>query len=179
MMTSSNGNIFRVTVLCAGNSPVIGEFPAQRPVTRSFDVFFDLCLNERLSKQSRGWWFETPSRPLWHHNNEFQTGTLTNHYKNDMGVLPPIPVLCSWWISLIKRLWWFPEEIFQQTAQFTVIWNALTLMLLHCKMHYAFQCIVWLSMADNIQVLHILRIVHISISTYSEGCNRYVVFPVV
>ena len=28
--------------LCAGNSPVTGEFPAQRPVTRSFDVFFDL-----------------------------------------------------------------------------------------------------------------------------------------
>ena len=45
MMTSSNGNIFRVTghlCLCAGNSPVPGEFPAQRPVTRSFDVFFDL-----------------------------------------------------------------------------------------------------------------------------------------
>ena len=41
--------------LCAGNSPVPGEFPAQRPVTRSFDVFFDLRLNKRLSKQSRGW----------------------------------------------------------------------------------------------------------------------------
>ena len=51
--------------ICAGNSPVTGEFPAQRAVTRSFAVFFDLCLNERLSKQSRGWWFETPSRPLW------------------------------------------------------------------------------------------------------------------
>ena len=53
--------------LCAGNSPVTGEFPAQRPVTRSFDVFFDLLLNTRLSKQSWGWWFETPSRPLWRH----------------------------------------------------------------------------------------------------------------
>ena len=41
----------------------------QKPVTRSFDVFFDLCLNKRLSKQSRGWWFETPSRPLWRHCN--------------------------------------------------------------------------------------------------------------
>ena len=39
--------------ICAGNSPVSGEFPAQRPVTRSFDVFFDLRLNKRLSKQSR------------------------------------------------------------------------------------------------------------------------------
>ena len=36
--------------ICAGNSPVSGEFPAQRPVTRSFDIFFDLCLNKRLSK---------------------------------------------------------------------------------------------------------------------------------
>ena len=32
--------------MCAGNSPVTGEFPAQRPVTQSFDVFFDLRLNK-------------------------------------------------------------------------------------------------------------------------------------
>ena len=55
--------------ICAGNSPVPGEFPAQRPVTRSFDVFFDLRLNKRLSKQSRGWWIETISCPLWRHCN--------------------------------------------------------------------------------------------------------------
>ena len=46
--------------LCPGKTPVTGEFPAQRPVTQSFDVFVDLCLNKRLSKQSWGWWFETP-----------------------------------------------------------------------------------------------------------------------
>ena len=65
MMTSSNGNIFRVT------GHLCGEFtgPAQRPVTRSFDVFFDLRLNKRLSKQSWGWWFETASCPLWRHRN--------------------------------------------------------------------------------------------------------------
>ena len=63
MMTSSNGNISALLALCAGNSPVPGEFPAQRPVTRSFDVFFDMRPNKRLSKQSWGWWFETPSRP--------------------------------------------------------------------------------------------------------------------
>ena len=51
--------------ISVGNSSVTGEFPAQRPVTRSFDVFFDLCLNKRLSKQSWGRWFETPLRPLW------------------------------------------------------------------------------------------------------------------
>ena len=55
--------------ICAGNSPVPGEFPTQRPVTRSFDVFFDLRLNKRLIKQSRGWWLETLSRPLWRHRN--------------------------------------------------------------------------------------------------------------
>ena len=32
---------------CAGNSPVTGEFPSQRPVTQSFDIFFDLHLNKR------------------------------------------------------------------------------------------------------------------------------------
>ena len=57
--------------ICAGNSPVTGELPAQRPVTRSFDVFFELGLNERLSKKSWGFWFETPSRPLWCHSNGF------------------------------------------------------------------------------------------------------------
>ena len=56
-----------VLSFCAGNSPVTGEFPTQRPVTRSFDVFFDLCLNKRLSKQSRGWWFKTLSCSLWRH----------------------------------------------------------------------------------------------------------------
>ena len=53
-----------------GILPVTGEFPTKRQVTRSFDVFFDLCLNKRLSKQSRGWWFETPSCSLWRHFNE-------------------------------------------------------------------------------------------------------------
>ena len=58
--------------ICAGNSPVPGEFPAQRPVTLSFDVFFDLRLNSRLSEQCWGWWFETLSRRLWRHCNVFR-----------------------------------------------------------------------------------------------------------
>ena len=53
-----------VLAICAGNSPVPGEFRTQRPETRSFDVFFDLRLNKRLSKRSWGWWFETLSCPL-------------------------------------------------------------------------------------------------------------------
>ena len=60
---------FALLAICAGNSPVTGEFPSQRPATRSFDVFFDLRLNKQLSKQSWGWWFETLSRPLWRHYN--------------------------------------------------------------------------------------------------------------
>ena len=55
--------------ICAENSPVPGEFPTQRPVTRSFDVYFDLRPNKRLSKQSWGWWFETLSPQLWRHRN--------------------------------------------------------------------------------------------------------------
>ena len=49
MMTSSVGSIFALLAFCVGNSPVTGEFPAQRPVTRSFDVFFYLGLNKCLT----------------------------------------------------------------------------------------------------------------------------------
>ena len=55
--------------LCVGNSPATGEFPTQRPVTRNFDVFFHLCPNKRLSKQSWGWWLVTRSRSLWRYCN--------------------------------------------------------------------------------------------------------------
>ena len=58
-----------ILALCEGNSPVTGEFPSQRLVTRSIDIFFYLRLNKQLSKQSWGWWFETPSRSLWRHCN--------------------------------------------------------------------------------------------------------------
>ena len=63
------GTFSALLALCAGNSPVTGEFPSQKPVTRSFDVFFDLRLNKRLNKQPWSWWFETPSRSLWRHCN--------------------------------------------------------------------------------------------------------------
>ena len=69
MMTSPNGNIFRVTGPLCGEFTGPGEFPTQRPVTRSFDAFFDLRLNKRLSKQPWGWWFETPSWSLWRQCN--------------------------------------------------------------------------------------------------------------
>ena len=70
ILTSSNGSIFRVTGPLCGEFTGLGEFHAQRPVTRSFGVFFDLRLNKRLSKQPWGWWFETPPWSLWRHCNE-------------------------------------------------------------------------------------------------------------
>ena len=65
--------------ICAGNSPVPGEFPAQRPVTRSFDVFFDLRLNKRLRKQLWGWWSETLSCPLWRHCSDIEVLWVFTH----------------------------------------------------------------------------------------------------
>ena len=57
---------YALLALWEGNPSVTGGFPSQRPVTRSFDVSFDVHLNKRLSKQSRCWWFETP----WRHCND-------------------------------------------------------------------------------------------------------------
>ena len=73
--------ISALLALCAGNSPVTGEFPSQRPVTRNFDVFFDLRLNKRLSKQSWGWWLETTSRSLWRHCNEWHVQAKHGDFK--------------------------------------------------------------------------------------------------
>ena len=92
--------------ICAGNSPVPGEFLAQRPVTRSFDVFFDLRPNKRLSKQSWGWWSETPSSSLWRHRNE----KFTIHV---------LYVGLSHLIFSMYLFWFYVSNIYhKQTAQF-------------------------------------------------------------
>ena len=81
MMTSSNGNIFRVT------GPLCGEFtghrriPSQRPVTRIFDVFFHLPLNKWLSKHPRRRWFQTQSGSIWRHCN-VMVDNLPVHYND-------------------------------------------------------------------------------------------------
>ena len=80
-MTSANGNIFRVTGHLCGVFPGPRWIPTQRPVTRSFDVFFDRRLNKRLIKQSWGWLLETLSRPLWRHRNAMRSdGTYMRHW---------------------------------------------------------------------------------------------------
>ena len=87
-------------VICAGNSPVPGEFPAQRPVTRSFGVFFDLHLNIRLSKQSWGWWFETSSSSLWRHwnDNYYSFHHITQFWLIVVLLLCCFSFLCDWHI---------------------------------------------------------------------------------
>ena len=54
---------------CPPCGRLCGEFPSQRPVARSFDVFFDLRLNKWLSEQSKRRWFETPLCSLCRHCN--------------------------------------------------------------------------------------------------------------
>ena len=94
MITSSNGNFFRVTGhLCAGP----GEFPTQRPVTWSFDVFFDLPLNKRLSKQSWGWWFETLSHLLWRHRNDTSSSLCR---------------WCIWYFGILSKRVAVPRKLF-------------------------------------------------------------------
>ena len=66
------------------------------PVTRSFDVFFDLRLNKQLSKQSWGWWFETPSCSLWRHCNEEPVHHQVWYW--------PLKLECS--VSSIRRVNW-------------------------------------------------------------------------
>ena len=80
--------------ICAGNSPVTGEFPTQRPVTWSFEFFY-LRLTKRLSKQWWSRWFEMPSRPLWRHCNDPRTSEVIRKYID--------------WISWCKnhsKTWW-------------------------------------------------------------------------
>ena len=91
--------ISALLAICTGNSPVTGEFLAQRAVTRSFDVFFNLCLNKQLSKQlskSWGWWFETPSWSLWRHCNA-HAHILQTHYMYWLQN--------KWWRSNMD-MWW-------------------------------------------------------------------------
>ena len=72
--------------ICAGNSPVPGKLPTQRPVTQSFDVFFDLLLNKQLSKQPWGSWFETLSCPLWRQRNVTHGISFTDICKTSIGL---------------------------------------------------------------------------------------------
>ena len=89
---------FRVTGHLCGEFTVTDEFPTQRPVTRSFD----LHLNKRLSKQSWGWWFETLSRPLWRHCNDFVRSRRPFRMASpdpleSLKIIDGSPSLLRWW----------------------------------------------------------------------------------
>ena len=87
--------------ICVGNSPVTSEFLSQRPVMQIFDVFFDLCLNKRLSKHSRGWWFGMLSCPLWCHCNGKPWWVWSGIV---IAVLRPSKHYLKFWNN--KKIWW-------------------------------------------------------------------------
>ena len=114
LFPSHDGNIFRVTGHLYGKFTGPSEFPAQRPVTRSFDVFFDLCLNKRLSKQSWGRWSETLSRPLWRHCNDLlwrlphDDGPMYHFFACQRHVVSRrLPVTCTFgaWVTKTYPCW--------------------------------------------------------------------------
>ena len=86
MVTSSNGNIFRFTGHLCGEFTGPRWIPHTKASDADFDVYFDLRLNKRLSKQSWGWWFETPSRPLWRHRNDINWWWLIMTQSNDANI---------------------------------------------------------------------------------------------
>ena len=95
---------FALLAICGeGNPPVKGGFPSQRPVTRSFDVFFDLCLSKWLSKQPRRRWFETHRRSLWlwcHCNEWFlHRASLVSRDKTDWHSVALVKYHTSWFFS--------------------------------------------------------------------------------
>ena len=95
-----------------------GEFPAQRPVTRNFDVIFDRRPNKRLNKQWWGWWFETPSCPQWRPRNAAYLGSSrlpgvvkhSPYWKPRFARMPMLSSLVgrwrfSWWPTKALALW--------------------------------------------------------------------------
>ena len=86
VITTGKMNLYDAEWLSTYNGGSQTEFPAQRPVTRSFDVFFDLRPNKRLNKPLWGWRFETLSPPLWRHCNDPKSRTVPciYHWSNDI-----------------------------------------------------------------------------------------------
>ena len=132
--------------ICAENSPVPGEFPTQRPMMRSFDVFFDRRPNKGLSKQWQGWWFEMQSSPLWRHSNAvpidvtswtmshlpetgFYRNSMVSTERNKVGFLFPSPpmYLISHSNSFSKNKQWHTSYSisFMCAYRLVVLWPVL------------------------------------------------------
>ena len=110
IMTSSNGNIFRVT------GPLCGEFTGHRGIHRSSVnsplkgqwrgalMFPTICaLNKRLSKQSWGWWFETPSRSLWRHCKGIDISSYSIHPGHNNHIRKRRPYLILQLLKLFRK----------------------------------------------------------------------------
>ena len=123
---------FALLVICAGNSLVPGEFPTQRPVTRSFDVFFDLRLDKRLSKQPWGWWF----RRYRAHCDGIVISTFNRFWSKNAiwrhitwsilvdGLTAPSHYLNQFWPSTRTGIWYSPEGRFHRKCSryISLIW---------------------------------------------------------
>ena len=113
MITSSNGNIFRVT------GHLWGEFIGPRwiPHTKASDAelwcFLWLRLNKRLSKQSWGWWFETLSCPLWRHRRmtQYLISSGKNSLRHQVAILSSHTV-ASFILHVGKCKCWFTSFFF-------------------------------------------------------------------
>ena len=116
MMTSSNENIFRVTGHLCGEFTGPRWILAQRPVTRCFDVFFDLRRIKGFNKQSCGWWFQTLSRPLWRHSNDVKHNN--NNHKTEKLKMVLIQLWLVFWCVLLELKmsvpqWdWHPMDLY-------------------------------------------------------------------
>ena len=96
MMTSSNGNIFRIT------GPLCGEYIGHRwiPLTKASDAelwCFLWSASERLSKQLERRWFETPPRSLWRHCNDdqYRCETKACNWQIDTMIIPNVQFICT------------------------------------------------------------------------------------
>ena len=92
--------------LCEGNPPMTGGFPSQRPVTRSFDVFFDLRLNKRLSKQSRRRWLRS-------HRTHYEVTVMTFQFRIARLIIRSRKVWKSqkFGIKVVGSLWNFWQTV--------------------------------------------------------------------
>ena len=142
MMTSSNGIIFSVT------GSLCGEFtgPQWIPLTKANDAelwsFYDLCLNKRLSKQSWGWWYETPSRPLRRHCNKptprHHLGQRSWYHDNSAiscHVMTPCPSRGSWMQDKIVYIFYDSQRCVFKKKERQLIFSYITDELLSNWLH--------------------------------------------
>ena len=89
---------------------VCGEFTGHQwiPLTKASDAelwcFLWSALNKRLGKQSRGWWFEARSRPLWHHRNTVTALECFVYIQHLTDILPQFLQLSMQYLTILERV---------------------------------------------------------------------------